>query len=188
MVRCERCRLVQYQASYNHCRRCSFSFAVEAPPPPPPQVEPEQHPDVAAGVRCWRQARGLTQKQLAFAAQLPRTYVSRIENGRILPGLVTLVRVAEALHVGLPTLLEQKKNGNGIGNGNGNGASHNGSSSSLVAKAGTNGNGKANGISNGSNGDGNDFMREIMRYSGHLTVAQRNLVLARVRQLAAARN
>jgi transcriptional regulator with XRE-family HTH domain len=186
VVRCERCRLVQYQGSHNRCRRCYFSFAVEAPPPPPPQVEPEQRPDVAAGVRCWRQARGLTQKQLAFAAQLPRTYVSRIENGRILPGLITLERVAGALHVGLPALLERKGNGNG--NGHGNGALHNGSSSGLVAKAGTNGNGKLNGTSNGSNGDGNDFMREIMRYSSHLSVAQRNMVLARVRQLAAARN
>ena len=178
MVRCERCRLVQYQASHNRCRRCYFSFAVEAPPAPPqPAGEPEPHPDVASGVRCWRQARGLTQKQLAFAAQLPRTYVSRIENGRILPGLITLVRVADALHIGLPTLFERKGNGNG----NGNGASHNG----------TNGNGKANGGANGSSGssgDGYDFMREIMRYSSHLTVGQRNMVLARVRQLAAARN
>ena len=93
--------------------------------------------------------------------------------------LITLVRVAEALRIGLPTLLERKGNGNGQanGHGNGNGDSPNGSSSGLAGKTGTNG-----------NGDGNDFMREIMRYSSHLTAGQRNMVLARVRQLAAARN
>src|SRR5438034_10972793 len=84
VVRCERCRLVQFRASHNRCRRCLMPFIQAAPPPPEPVVEMDAHPNIAAGVRSWRQMRGLTQKQLACAAQLPRTYISRIETGRIL--------------------------------------------------------------------------------------------------------
>ena len=43
------------------------------------------------------------------AAHLPRTYISRIENGRILPGLGTLERVAGALHLNLPVLIPLHK-------------------------------------------------------------------------------
>src|SRR5437016_7159321 len=133
VVRCERCRLVQFRASHNRCRRCLVPFVLAAPPPPEPVVEMDAHPNIAAGVRSWRQSRGLTQKQLASAAQLPRTYISRIENGRILPGLSTLERVAIALHIGLPALLDRRcrngmpQNGGGHGthsNGNGHGYSN----------------------------------------------------------------
>ena len=169
MVRCSQCHLVQFLTASNRCRRCYFSFEVEAPPPPP-VLSNTRHPDVAASVRSWRRVRGLTQKQLASAAHLPRTYISRIENGRILPGLPTLERVAGALHVGLPALLEVLGNGNGhsgktMGNGNGNG----------------NGNGSGN-------GDGDEFLRAMLRYSAQLTPAQRATVLARVRELATVHN
>ena len=172
VVRCARCRLVQFRASHNRCRRCYFPFAVEVPPPPPPAPANGQHPDVAAGVRCWRRVRGLTQKELASAAQLPRTYISRIENGRILPGLPTLERVAEALHVGLATLLEVLRNGNGNGNGQGGPIS-------------AHGNGNGNGH---DNGDGDEFLRQMLRYSAQLSPAQRATVLTKVRQLATVRN
>src|SRR5438876_4605762 len=76
VVRCDKCRLVQFRASHNRCRRCLMPFVVAAPPPPEPVVESAAHPDIAAGVRALRQHRGLTQKQLAFAAHLPRTYIS----------------------------------------------------------------------------------------------------------------
>jgi transcriptional regulator with XRE-family HTH domain len=152
-----------------------------APPPPEPVVEMDAHPNIAAGVRSWRQMRGLTQKQLASAAQLPRTYISRIENGRILPGLSTLERVAIALHIGLPTLLDRRcrngsPNGNGHANGNGFG---NG-----------NGNGFADGYQSGMNAlsDGDDFLRQMTRLCRQLNGVQRATVLERVRQLATAHN
>ena len=179
MIRCARCRLVQYCSSQNRCRRCFYSFAVEPPPPPEPVIVQEAHPNIAAGVRSWRQVRGLTQKQLATAAQLPRTYISRIENGRILPGLMTLERVAGALHIALPALLDRngrKSNGNGHGHGNGNG----------------NGNGHGNGYGSHAGShvdvDGEEFMRQMLAYSSSLTQAQRAVVMLKVRQLAATRN
>jgi len=181
VVRCERCRLVQFRASHNRCRRCLNPFVMAAPPPPEPVVEMDAHPNIAAGVRSWRQMRGLTQKQLASAAQLPRTYISRIENGRILPGLSTLERVAIALHIGLPTLLDRRcrngsPNGNGHANGNGFG---NG-----------NGNGFADGYQSGMNAlsDGDDFLRQMTRLCRQLNGVQRATVLERVRQLATAHN
>ena len=155
-------------------------------------------------MRSWRRLRGLTQKQLASAAHLPRTYISRIENGRILPGLGTLERVAVALHVNLPVLLERQtgrrndgcahqsfaafgfgksSNGNGNGHGFSNGNGHS--------------NGNGNGHSNGNgHGNGNhaepagdqDFLRQMLRYTGLLSTTQRAVVLARVRQLAGARS
>ena len=161
--------MVQFLTPHNRCRRCYSPFAVEAPPPPP-VLSNSRHPDVAGSVRSWRRARGLTQKQLASAAHLPRTYISRIENGRILPGLPTLERVAGALHVGLPALFEV------LGNGNGNG---------------TSGRTMGNGNGDGDHRDfdnGDEFLRQMLRYSAQLTPAQRAAVLARVRQLATARN
>jgi DNA-binding XRE family transcriptional regulator len=138
-------------------------------------------PDVAAGVRNWRRVRGLTQKQLAAASLLPRTYISRIENGRIIPGLVTLDRVAGALSVSLPSLFGPT-NGNGMskngGNGNGNGNGNGHQTLSVVSSA------AIPWPQNGTSGlDGDPCLRELLRYSGLLTEIQRQMVLARVRQM-----
>jgi transcriptional regulator with XRE-family HTH domain len=182
IIRCAKCHLVQYLGTRSRCPRCLAALVVPAPEPPPP--EPDAPPNVAVGVRCWRRVRGLTQKQLAFASHLPRTYVSRIENGRIVPGLLTLERVAIALEVGLSTLLVAASRN---GNGNGNGDRNNG-----------NGHGKGNG-----NGHGYPIsqsairatiyhephacLKELLRYSGLLSGGQRRQVLIRVRELAAPR-
>jgi DNA-binding XRE family transcriptional regulator len=187
VIRCERCRLVQFRASHNRCRRCLMPFVMAAPPPPEPVVETESHPNIAAGVRAWRQQRGLTQKQLAFAAHLPRTYISRIENGRILPGLSTLERVAIALHIGLPALFDRRgrsyscasngtssasySNGNGHSNGNGNGHSNGNGFSGLVES------GMA--VVN----DSDAFLRQMVRYCRRLTDVQRATVIQRVKEL-----
>jgi len=188
VVRCERCRLVQFRASHNRCRRCLNPFVMAAPPPPEPVVEMDAHPNIAAGVRSWRQMRGLTQKQLASAAQLPRTYISRIENGRILPGLSTLERVAVALHIGLPTLLDRRCR-NGSGNGQGLNGHSNGNGNSNGNGFG-NGEGFAGGYQSGMNAlsDGDDFLRQMTRLCRQLNGVQRATVLARVRQLATAHN
>jgi len=143
-------------------------------------------PNVAGGVRSWRRIRGLTQKQLAVGARLPRTYISRIENGRIIPGLVTLERVAEALSVNLPLLLvpapaeaNHSGNGNGTllsnGNGNGNGGA-------AVPAVGANGNDHHTQAQEADPG-----LREILSYSSALTSAQRLQVLVRVREMVAPR-
>jgi transcriptional regulator with XRE-family HTH domain len=62
---------------------------------------------VGANVRRLRHAKGLTQEQLAFEAQIDLTYVGGIERGRRNPSLLVMARVADALDVELVALLER---------------------------------------------------------------------------------
>ena len=48
-------------------------------------------------MRKRRQERGLTQEQLAFAAEIDLTYVGGIERGKRNPSVVVLARIADAL-------------------------------------------------------------------------------------------
>ena len=183
MERCPRCRMVQYLTALNRCRRCYLSLVVPVVAPPEPRVP--TRPDVAAGVRGWRRIRGLTQKQLAVGARLPRTYVSRIENGRIIPGLVTLERVAGALKVALPALLAPAPpNGRSSGNGNGHSlARGNGNGNHLnFATPPANG-----GAAPSAAVDAEDCFQEILQSSGLLNGPQRMQVLLRLRELVAPR-
>jgi transcriptional regulator with XRE-family HTH domain len=62
-------------------------------------------------LRELRDQRNLTQQDMATKAGVPRTYISRIENARLLPGPVMLRRIADALHVGILDLLPRHKLG-----------------------------------------------------------------------------
>jgi transcriptional regulator with XRE-family HTH domain len=61
---------------------------------------------VGRNVRVLRQARGLTQEQLAFEAQIDLTYLGGIERGRRNPSLLVMARLAESLGVKISALLE----------------------------------------------------------------------------------
>jgi transcriptional regulator with XRE-family HTH domain len=61
---------------------------------------------VGANVRRLRQAKGLTQEELAFAAEIDLTYVGGIERGKRNPSLMVMARIAEALSVKLTDLLK----------------------------------------------------------------------------------
>ena len=56
-------------------------------------------------VRALRQARGLTQEQLAHDVGIDLTYLGGIERGRRNPSLRVIVRMAQALGVTPPELL-----------------------------------------------------------------------------------
>ena len=56
-------------------------------------------------LRELRDQRNLTQQDMAAKAGVPRTYISRIENARLLPGPVMLRRIAEALQLEILDLL-----------------------------------------------------------------------------------
>jgi transcriptional regulator with XRE-family HTH domain len=56
-----------------------------------------------------RRSRGLSQEQLAYEAELDRTYVSSCERGRRNIGLLNIHRLAEALGVGPEELLKVPK-------------------------------------------------------------------------------
>jgi transcriptional regulator with XRE-family HTH domain len=61
---------------------------------------------VAAAIRRLRQKSGLSQRQLALRMQVPRTYVSKIENEKAVPTLSSLYRLATALEVSVADLLK----------------------------------------------------------------------------------
>jgi transcriptional regulator with XRE-family HTH domain len=60
---------------------------------------------VGRNVRQLRQAKGLTQEQLAFEAGLDLTYVGGIERGRRNPSLLVMARLAAALDANISDLV-----------------------------------------------------------------------------------
>ncbi len=64
---------------------------------------------VAGQVREIRKARHLSQRQLAGRMQVPRTYISKIENGKAIPTLGSLERLADALEVDVSQLVRDAR-------------------------------------------------------------------------------
>lgn len=60
---------------------------------------------IGARVRARRESLGLTQKQVADAAHVSRTYITNVESGLILPTIPRLVRIAAGLRVGAASCL-----------------------------------------------------------------------------------
>lgn len=117
VVRCDFCSLVQYRTSNSLCRKCHRPLDIEEPASLLPQlvttqpaaagVEAGLH--VAAQVRDIRRARHLSQRQLASRMQVPRTYISKIENGKAIPTLGSLERLAAALEVEISQLVRDER-------------------------------------------------------------------------------
>src|SRR4051794_41738736 len=61
---------------------------------------------IGARVRQERQTRGWTLDQLAAAAAVRRRMVVNVEQGAVNPSVGTLLRISDALGVGLPALVE----------------------------------------------------------------------------------
>jgi transcriptional regulator with XRE-family HTH domain len=113
VLRCEHCTLVQFRTSNSMCRRCHKPLDVEEPVAATETVAAiDSTPDSAdAGLRVAnqvkeiRKARHLSQRQLASRMQVPRTYISKIENGKAIPTLGSLERLANALEVDICQLV-----------------------------------------------------------------------------------
>jgi transcriptional regulator with XRE-family HTH domain len=60
---------------------------------------------IGAGIRARREARKLTQRQLAARAKLSRLTVIRLERDEFSPNLDTLARIAAALRVQVRSLI-----------------------------------------------------------------------------------
>jgi len=90
---------------------------MEEPEPLVPQLVTESSPspaggsglDVARAVRDIRRSRRLSQRQLAGRMQVPRTYISKIENGKAVPTLSSLQRLATALEIDICSLLRDAR-------------------------------------------------------------------------------
>jgi len=117
VVRCDFCSLVQYRTSNSLCRKCRRPLDLEEPAPlapqlvttPPVAATAEAGLQVAAQVREIRKARHLSQRQLAGRMQVPRTYISKIENGKAIPTLGSLERLAMALEVEVSQLVRDAR-------------------------------------------------------------------------------
>jgi len=113
VLRCEHCLLVQFRTSNSMCRRCHKALDMEEAPAPTEVVAQSESPAdcqdaglrVAAQVKEIRKARHLSQRQLAGRMQVPRTYISKIENGKAIPTLGSLERLATALEVDICQLV-----------------------------------------------------------------------------------
>ena len=64
---------------------------------------------VARQVRDIRRARHMSQRQLAGRMMVPRTYISKIENGKAIPTLGSLERLAAALGVHVSQLVRDER-------------------------------------------------------------------------------
>jgi transcriptional regulator with XRE-family HTH domain len=113
VLRCEHCALMQFRTTNSMCRRCHKPLDVEELPAPIEVIAPSELPAssadaglrVAAQVKDIRKARHLSQRQLAGRMQVPRTYISKIENGKAIPTLGSLERLAAALEVDICQLV-----------------------------------------------------------------------------------
>jgi transcriptional regulator with XRE-family HTH domain len=116
VLRCEHCHLVQFRTSNSQCRRCRKPLEVEEPEPQSPhlvvtseQPAGEEGLQVARAVREARRERGLSQRQLAGRMLVPRTYISKIENGKAMPTLSSLARLASALEIDICDLVRDAR-------------------------------------------------------------------------------
>ena len=116
VVRCDYCSLVQYRTSNSLCRRCHKPLDIEELEDLAPQLvtssaqaSAEAGLQVAGQVREIRKARHLSQRQLAGRMQVPRTYISKIENGKAIPTLGSLERLAMALGVEVSALVRDAR-------------------------------------------------------------------------------
>ena len=114
VLKCEGCKLVQFRTAAAVCRRCKRSLLPELPkaqpaitlvPAAPEGPAPPETVQVASAVRDLRRVRNLSQRQLAGRMGVPRTYISKIENGKAMPTLSSLDRLAKALQVDISALL-----------------------------------------------------------------------------------
>jgi hypothetical protein len=107
-VRCPngKCRLNQFVTVNGLCRRCTeplFPKVVEPPKAKVVEIPMRSIPvgpvDMAGAIRICRWAIGLSQRQLADRMEVPRTYVSKLENYKAAPILRNIPRLASALEV-----------------------------------------------------------------------------------------
>lgn len=104
---CPHCSLNQFVTVTGSCRRCGRPLGVEfvrigLGECHERSVE-EEFRSLATGIgamiRSHRKQHGLSQRQLAQATHIGRSYLSRAENGRLIPLPSTLYRLAQFINL-----------------------------------------------------------------------------------------
>jgi transcriptional regulator with XRE-family HTH domain len=119
VLACRHCRLVQFRTRTFLCRRCHKPLDGEAwnrteldaagvRAEPGASDVSDAVRNLGVRVREIRKERGLTQRVLACRMNVPRTYISKVEMGRVVPTLSTLSRIAAALDVTVTDLLSNE--------------------------------------------------------------------------------
>lgn len=113
--RCHECQLVQFVASDRKCRRCHVAIdkpqePVAAKPLVPDMVEAfpcEMVSGKVGSMDFWipfvlwwlRRSQGMSERQLAAKMDVPRTYISKVENDCATPLIPSIFRFSDALEV-----------------------------------------------------------------------------------------
>ena len=128
LVRCGDCSLVQFRTASDKCRRCfkplpSLKPVVEEPVAaadlavapgayeetddgqPIARAERNRRVGMGSRLRACRIKMGLTQIEMAEKLNIPRTYLSRIENDRLLPGPLMIAKFASDLGINVSDVL-----------------------------------------------------------------------------------
>ena len=108
IVRCPHCDLNQFMPIKPICRKCGKVLF----PAPPAAIEPimdlstdrpESTQDlvdfISERIFELRKLRNLTQLNVAEKMNVPRTYINKIENGKVLPGISSVERIARAFGI-----------------------------------------------------------------------------------------
>ena len=135
VLRCQHCQLVQFRTMSDMCRRCAKTLPSWIPFGVTPEEDESQQNlaecdasdgelpidragrnrrvSIGAKIKELREDRQLTQIEMASLLGIPRSYLSRIENRRLLPGPMMVARFAAALELEISELLppERRKDG-----------------------------------------------------------------------------
>ena len=117
VISCPHCGLVQFRTRNSRCRRCQRpvddQLEDSACPVPFPVNSTMAAVDnrlemaqiIGRRVREIRRNQALSQRELAQRLNVPRTYLSKVETGKVLPTIATLSRLAGVLGVEVHQLL-----------------------------------------------------------------------------------
>ncbi len=115
-IRCPHCRLMQFMTPKNRCRRCHVPlYRMEDLkvregsgniPAQDPEAAWKNLGNIGHVFRLFREERHLSQEKVARLMDLPRTYISKIEQNKSLPTLRSIERLAAALGMSTRELME----------------------------------------------------------------------------------
>ena len=97
-VRCGTCHLNQFMPRNRHCRRCHSFFELPAPVPDITDV-------VRSNIIAERTKRGWMKQELAQKMSVCKSYISKVEKGKVNPSLLSVERFAHAFGIPAYVLL-----------------------------------------------------------------------------------